>query len=237
MQVESFSQQPLAQAIAAYLYDEYSDDSDLQAFFAAYNALAQGYIDWFNSTPLGLYTAPNISGELLDWTATGIYGVARPVISSLQTRTVGSVGTLPVNVLAVNTLKLLRSGNAQIASDDVYKRTLTWILYRGDGIQASVQWLRRRVARFIYGANGSDISLDDVLNVGIVQPNLPPTGATATFAVNTRAVNTRQARTQKAAHTLEIVLPSSTIALQFTALLQQGYLPLPFQVSYRVMLT
>ncbi len=84
--------------------------------------------------------------------------------------------------------------------------------------------------------NGSDISLDDVLNVGIVRPNLPAVGAAGTFAVNTRAVNTRTARTQKAAHTLEIVLPSSTIAQQFAALLQQGYLPLPFQVAYRVSL-
>lgn len=257
MQVESFPYQPsglgnfvldqsllnyvstgmLADVIPSYPYLEYSDDSDVQAFFSTYNNLAQGYVNWFNSTPLGLYTSPNITGQLLDWTAQGIYGIARPVISSLQTRTVGAVNSFPANTLPANTLKLLRSGNAQEASDDVYKRTLTWILFKGDGLQASVTWLRKRIARFIYGANGSDVPLSDAINVGIVQPTLPATGSLGTVPLNTRALNTRLVRNQKAAHTLQIVLPSSTIATQFANLLQQGYLPVPFQVSLTVQLT
>lgn len=237
MQVESFSQQPLAQAVAAYLYDEYSDDSDLQAFIAAYNALAQGYIDWFNTTPLGFYTSPNITGQLLDWTAEGIYGIKRPVISSLLTRTIGSMNSQPMNVVAMNQHTILRGGTAQVASDDIYKRVLTWILYRGDGMQSSIIWLRKRVARFIYGANGSDVPLSDTLNVGIIRPNLPAVGALNSIPMNTRAMNTRASRNKMAAHTLEIVLPSSTISQQFVNLLQQGYLPVPFQVTFRVALT
>ena len=48
------------------------DDSDIQAFFYSYNALAQTYLDWFNQTPIGVYTNANISGPLLDWIANGL---------------------------------------------------------------------------------------------------------------------------------------------------------------------
>lgn len=237
MQIEFFTQAPLADVVPSYPYLEYSDDSDVQAFFSTYNQLAQSYVSWFNSTPLGLYTSPNITGPLLDWTATGIYGIPRPVISSLQSRTIGALNSEPLNVKALNAFTQLRSGTAQEASDDIYKRTLTWILFKGDGLQASVTWLRKRIARFIYGANGSDVPLSDAINVGIVQPTLPATGSLGTVPLNTRALNTRLVRNQKAAHTLQILLPSSTIATQFANLLQQGYLPVPFQVSLTVQLT
>lgn len=237
MQIESFAQAPLADPVPSYLYWQYSDDSDLQAFTATYNGLAQGYVDWFNSTPLSVYTSPAISGPLLDWTATGIYGVARPVISSLTTRTIGAMNSRPLNVVAMNQHTILRGGNAQPASDDLYKRVLTWILYRNDGLQASILWLRRRIARFLYGANGSDVSLDDVQNVSITLPTLPAIGSIGSVAMNTQAMNTRKKRTQAAKHTLLISIPSSTLAQQFANLLQQGYLPAPFQVSYRVTLT
>ncbi len=257
MQIEAFPSQPsalgqfvlgksvlgfvntglLVDVIASYLYDEYSDDADLQAFIATYNALAQGYVNWFNDTPLAVYTSSTISGLLLDWTAQGIYGISRPVISSLKTSTNGALNTFATNTRAVNLYKQIRGGSAQVASDDIYKRTLTWILYKGDGVQASIQWLRRRVARFLFGANGSDISVDDTLQVGIFRPTLPSIGPVGTLGINTRALNTRVQRTQLAARTLQIVIPSSTIAQQFAALLDQGYLPLPFQTSYQVKLT
>ncbi len=35
--IESFSQQPLADILPAYLYEEYSTDEDLQAFVSAQN--------------------------------------------------------------------------------------------------------------------------------------------------------------------------------------------------------
>jgi hypothetical protein len=66
-QIESFATLPLQQVIPSYLFLEYSDDQDLQAFVASFNSLAQGYLDWFRNTPLGLYTSPNITGPLLDW--------------------------------------------------------------------------------------------------------------------------------------------------------------------------
>lgn len=37
---------------------------------------------------------------------------------------------------------------------DVYKRILTWHLYKGDGFQFSTPWLKRRAHRFMNGVNG-----------------------------------------------------------------------------------
>jgi hypothetical protein len=41
-------------------------------------------------------------------------------------------------------------------SDDILKRTLTWLFYKGDGKYFNVVWLKRRVMRFLEGINGTD---------------------------------------------------------------------------------
>ncbi|HET8686956.1 MAG TPA: hypothetical protein VFM18_09875, partial [Methanosarcina sp.] len=41
--------------IKSYLYQEYQDDLDLQAFVNAYNAYTQSYVDWYNQTALPIY--------------------------------------------------------------------------------------------------------------------------------------------------------------------------------------
>lgn len=154
--IESFSQLPLQQVIPSYLYQQYADDDALQAFVTSYNELAQGYLAWFNATPLGLYTASGISGPLLDFVATGLYGMSRPVLSTGSTKVIAGYNSVPYNTLDYNDDIELTSGSSIIASDDIYKRVLTWNLYRGDGNQFNMLWLKRRIWRFIDGANGTD---------------------------------------------------------------------------------
>ena len=158
----------------AYPYQQYSDDADVSAFFSAYNQLAQGYLDWFNQTSLSLYTSPAISGPLLDFTMEGIYGISRPVFSSLSTRFVSGVNASPVNAVAVNGFQFFRSGTATIATDDYYKRVGTWILYVGDGGAFTIPLLRLRVARFLYGVNGADVTLAQAQAVHITVGGLAP---------------------------------------------------------------
>lgn len=155
-QIESFSILPLQKVIPSYLYLEYSDDTDLQAFVSSFNSISQGYLDWFNSTPLGLYTSPNISGPLLDWVGQGIYDINRPVLSSETATRLAGYNSAPYNTRAYNTMTYLTSGSSTLANDDIYKRVLTWHTYRGDGQVFSLQWLKNRVNRFLNGANGSD---------------------------------------------------------------------------------
>jgi len=83
----------LTTALPSYLYQQYTDDDDLQAFVLAYNTYAQEFVDWFNSINLPIYTQPQIFGALLDWVAAGIYGLARPVLSSGTFHSVGPYNT------------------------------------------------------------------------------------------------------------------------------------------------
>lgn len=176
MQIESFNSLPLQAVIPSYLYKEYSDDEDLQAFVASFNTIAQGYLDWFNQTPLSMYVCSNISGALLDWVGLGIYGMPRPVLASSSTQVFAGYNEQTYNTIPYNGLTYISSGTAQVATDDIYKRVLTWNLYKGDGQVFCLQWLKNRIARFLNGANGFDV---DVLEL---QPSISVSGSV--FTVN-----------------------------------------------------
>jgi hypothetical protein len=168
MSIESFAQLPLQSPIPSYLYQEYSDDSDLQAFVNSQNSLAQGYLDWFNTTPMAVYTSPTITGALLNWTAEGIYGITRPVLATNQTQLLAGYDSAPYNSLDYNDSVYLNSGTATPTTDDIYKRVLTWNLYRGDGSVFTIGWLKNRIARFLNGPNGTDAAvLDDPPSISV----------------------------------------------------------------------
>lgn len=206
---ESFSVTPLKDILPSYLYAQYSDDADLQAFVASFNSIAQGYLDWFNATPLSVYTSTAIAGDLLDWIGQGIYGITRPVYVESSLITYGQIGSFPNNSLEINGFVSIQGGTSYTLSDDYYKRLMTWILYRGDGFQASVPWLKRRVARFLNGENGVDVPVDDMQAVSVAASSGTITISTATTAV-------------------------SQI---FKNLIDSNSLPLPFQKTFQVTLT
>jgi len=156
MQLESFSTLPLEQVIPAYLYQQYADDPSLQAFIDSYNSLAQGYLQWFIDTPLSIYTSPYISGPLLDWVGNGIYDIARPVLASTSTTRRAGYNANAYNTIAYNGQYFTSTQTSSIATDDIYKRVMTWHLYKGDGQQFCMQWLKNRINRFVNGANGVD---------------------------------------------------------------------------------
>ncbi len=182
-------------SLASYLYQQYADDSSLQAFVAAYNSTAQTYLAWFNATPLAVYTSPNVTGPLLDWSLNGIYGIERPVFSSLTTRRYAGLNALPLNSYPLNGLRVTTSGSATNATDDYYKRVATWILYKGDGPYFNIEVLRKKVARFIYGANGTDITLSQAqaihITVDVNSPAAPTLGAVSGGALPTRLYGAR----------------------------------------------
>jgi hypothetical protein len=157
--IESFQTSPLQRVIPSYLYQEYADDDDLQAFVDSYNALAQGYHNWFLFTPLGLYTAPGISGALLDWIGQGIYGISRPTLASQTSSITAGYNSVTYNTIPYNGLVFSENGSSSIATDDIYKRVMTWNLYRGDGQVFTIGWLKNRINRFLNGVNGSDYAV------------------------------------------------------------------------------
>lgn len=151
------------EVIPAYPYIQYSDDINISAWFDAHNESAQSYLDWFNSTNLAIYTNDNISGDLLDWVANGIYGVYRTPIPTTSNRTVGPINTYTPNSLEIDQERTTTTSSVVLMTDDVLKRLITWNFFKGDGMQFTIPWVKKRVARFLYGINGfsdtNDISV------------------------------------------------------------------------------
>jgi hypothetical protein len=162
----------LTNVIPSYLYQEYSDDDDLQGFVEAQNECQQDYVDTFNALNLPIYTGqPSlVAGKLLDWVGTGVYGMSRPALTSGRPLTMGPLNTwgcdwlfpewgmAPPNVavnFGLNELQFLSVGEIIITDDDLYRRILTWHLYKGDGNYFSVPFMKRRIWRFLYGTNGT----------------------------------------------------------------------------------
>ena len=139
----------LQKIIPSYVYSQYADDDNIQGFVAAYNTLAQQYLNTFLTLGLPLY--PNLTGALLDWVALGLYGYARPVLPSGHGNTTGPFNTWAFNTVVLNSRKVRGPANYYVTSDDVYIRCLNWNFFKGDGFRFTVEWLKRRVARFLFG--------------------------------------------------------------------------------------
>lgn len=204
----------LGSIIPAYVYQQYADDDTVTAFFTAYNNIAQVYLNWFNSINLPIYTNPLISGSMLDWVAQGIYGISRPTLAV----TITGPGVGPFNTYQLNTIPInANTGNATTTlytvTDDIFKRIMTWNIYKGDGFQYSTIWLKRRVMRFLAGVNGTDYNgQTNQVSVSFSAPNV------ITIKLLTGAV-------------------PLTVAPILQAAILGGTLPLPFQYVYNVLIS
>ena len=206
----------------AYLYREYADDPSMNAWWQSRNGLTQGYLNWWNAAPLALYTSPSISGALLDWLATAIYGLSRPTLSTSTTKFIAGLNSSAINSRAVNGSTYLSSGSSQIASDDIYKRYLTWWLYRGDGMVMNTQWIKRRVMRFLTGAAGGDI----VVGANAPQPSVSYTSSAITITIQTAPISVADAL-KELLNTNKLLMPfyytaSVVVAVPYTITNEAG---------------
>jgi hypothetical protein len=222
--------------IPSYLYQQYQDDDDLQAFVEAYNALAQGYVDWFVNTPLPVYTNALIAGPLLDWVAGGVYGMIRPALSSGRNRDIGPVNTYGPNTLEPNRRKEIGPRNVVATSDDVFKRIMTWNFYKGDGNVFDIRWLKRRIKRFLIGPNGTAPNVDETYEISVTYGNgfIAIRISVGTRTVIGGALPNRFGCNRLTPNALKtLFVPSPTVPFPLAgvlqAALQSGALQLPFQ--------
>lgn len=160
---------PIDKIIPAYPYTQYNDDPHIHALFATYNLLAQAYLDEMNNLGLPCWTSPNIHGDLLDWIALGIYGESRPLLQiSEEAIARGAYNTIEYNAITYAGVKNYVPGDASYVPDDYFKRILTWNFYKGDGSHFCIDWLKRRLARFIHGINGIDPPIQDTFDISVV---------------------------------------------------------------------
>jgi hypothetical protein len=142
--------------IKSYAYQQYQDDLDIAAFIDAYNTMTQEYVTWCNTVNLPIYTG--LSGYMLDWIGAGIYGLPRPVVS------VSSGSVYGITDYGAATYGAGSSSSSPV-TDDIYKRVLTWKLYRGDGFYFSIKWLKKRIKRFLVGVNGTSPAIDNTSEI------------------------------------------------------------------------
>jgi hypothetical protein len=193
--------------LPAYLYQQYNNDPDLLAFFTAYNNISQDLLNQTNNLNLPIYT--NLNAPLLDWVALSIYGVVRPSLSQIVTTgsANGVYDTQAYNVMGYSINSSTITNNFYIVTDDYFQRILTWNFYKGDGFQYNTRWLKRRIARFLYGVNGTDIpSVNDIYNVSVSYSD----------------------------SNITIHIPNTSIAPIFQSALLTGALNVPFQYNYNV---
>ena len=193
----------LSQTLDAYLYWQYSDDDDLQAFFDAFNLYAQSYLDTFNGLNLPIYTG--LSGPLLDWVAQGLYGISRPGLQSGGSPARGPYNTLPYNTgVSYNGYVAGLPSTYTATSDDTFKRIITWAFYKGDGFVFTINWLKRRIYRFLNGINGVDLPIANTYGISVAF-----TGAYA--ATITLATTPSSALFKQAANSGALELPFQTV--------------------------
>lgn len=229
----------LTQTIPSYLYNQYADDLDLQALVASFNALAQQYVRFFSEIGLPIYTEPVISGALLDWVAQGLYGITRQPLPSGTNRSIGMIGTIAFGIFPFGKYKLIGPANYYATSDDAFKRIITWHYFKGDGKVFNVRWLKRRIARFLNGVNGTDYTIDQTYQIGVSfgignQVNIRILSGIAKFlggSIGSNAFGTMPFGISK----LKI---TQLTPIQFAPILQSaiesGALELPFQYQYVV---
>lgn len=229
-----------AKTIPSYLYAQYNDDDDLQAFVSSYNTLAQDYVDTLNDLNLPIYTNSNINGPLLDWVGQGLYGYPRPSISTGFENVIGPLNTYKLNSMLLNASKTLINEATIISTDDIYKRSITWHFMKGDGKAFTVRWLKRRIMRWLTGVNGVALNPDQTYQISVSfglsnevtitliqsQTTLGRSALLNTFMLNTTAPNSGSV----------IVTPISPLFLAqlFKEAVKSGILELPFQYSYVV---
>lgn len=234
----------ITKILPSYLYVQYADDANLQALVRAQNQQAQDYLDTLNSINLPIYTQAPVSDALLDWVGLGLYGIPRPSLSTvLGGGYLGSFNTGAFNTLAFNAYRL-RTPNTFIATtDDVYRRCITWSIYKGDGAQFNVRWLKRRVMRFLLGVNGTDVGTDQTYPIsigfgvgGAVTIRIVGLIRTVTggSTYNRSAFNRAAFGSITSTSTL---LPALANAEVLQDAINSGALPLPFQYTYTVQLT
>ena len=226
--------------VASYLYQQYAYDDTtqyLQPFFTAYNNTSQQYLDQINNLNLPNYWSPSIAGNLLDWVALSLYGFERPVLPKGLAQTVGLYNTNPLDVFAYNQEEQLAPTTFYVTTDDIFKRCITWNFFKGDGMQFDIQWLKRRVVRFLIGGANPDIQEHWQISVTFPSPYTVDIGINAGISVglndslfNTFEFDQRPLNTGAA---LVAVIPTNLAPILQSAI-NAGVLQLPLGYTYNV---
>jgi hypothetical protein len=113
-----------------------------------------GLVNTWGPNDWGVFPQPDAKGNFPAQTGT----VPQTAVAS-YVALVG--GPLP------NGLVLVGPSEIAYASDDTYRRCLTWHYQKGDRRYFNIRWLKRRIMRFCYGVNGTSPNIDETNQISI----------------------------------------------------------------------
>ena len=133
----------------SYQYWQYSDDQDVKDLFFSINELLKANYDAINNWQPLIYT--DFQGIQLDYVALGVYGFSRPVITvGDYVPAFSSVADTQIHDIIPTDYYIAGvSPDFMLCDDDAFKRLIMWHTYKGDGDIFSIDWLKRRIKRFI----------------------------------------------------------------------------------------
>lgn len=234
--------------IPSYVYSQYSEDEDIVGFIEAYNKITQIYLNTLINLGLPLY--PQFTGSLLDWVGLNLYNYIRPLLPSGATQELGPYNELTFgSALPFNGYKRIGPAIYYATTDDVYIRCIDWHFFKGDLKQFTIPWLKRRVARFLFGPGSVPVNENEGWNFDVageyqISVTFGPNHTASITIVNGSTSNVKGAlynetmfggtmafNAVKATFT-----PQSRPALSsvFKAAIESGVLELPFQWTWTV---
>lgn len=158
----------LAKILKSYVYEEYADDDDIQAFAKVFNDMSQDYLDTVNELGLPVYTQDPVSGALLDWVAEGLYGLKRPVLPTVTVGPSGPFGSVVFGAMLLDGYAPGSASDIYYTNDDIFRRVITWHFFKGDGKIFNIRWLKRRVMRFLFGEDGVNFNVDQTYRISVI---------------------------------------------------------------------
>jgi hypothetical protein len=230
----------LIKNLPSYIYQQYSDDDNIQAFALAQNELQQAFLNWFLSLNLPIYTKDPVSGALLDWVASGLYGFLRPVLTSEKFRGVGAFNTYTFNRIPINSTVKIGPEQFELVNDDIFRRIITWHFYKGDGKYFNIRWLKRRIMQFCIGVDGIWINPADTHQIGVsfgvgntaeITIYLEEVSLKRSSALNTGVFNSYAYNSYQLNITHLPPVPNSDV---FKEAVDEGILELPFSLTWTV---
>lgn len=223
-------------AIPPFPYLPYVFDDMVSAVFQGLTSYAQDYIDSFNALNLPIYNSKQ--NNFLDYVGVNLYGISRPILPIGNIETIGEINNFALNEIELNKVITLYPEQFYIATDDVYKRVITWHHYKGDGDLFNIRHLKRRVMRFLSGSTVNEtyqisvsFGLNNQCNIIIYNNgriNLRPSGIINDGELNGFAIN--ELRTQ------QIPFVHYELAEIFKKCVDTGWLELPFQYQFNVII-
>jgi hypothetical protein len=223
----------LTQTIGSYLYSQYQDDDDLQAFVTTLNTFLQNYLNTFNQLDLPIF--PDQTGALLDWVCNGLYGYPRPVFPSGTVSKYGPFNSFLFNFLPFNGSETVGTSSYISASDDVYIRCLCWNFYKADGQAFTIPWLKRRIARFLYWGGLSSPGVDSsgyLIGTTWSYTQGFSYGVFSTWYVDPSGLQNISVSFRANSQVAITITGSPEMGTIFKLALMSGALSMPFQFSY-----